>query len=174
MARKAVDLLYCSSVERCIAAKEVGATRVWITCSCHLLVPSGFGQAESWMEHIFHTVDYCRIHPTLWLIGFNNTQIIGNICGYIVTWCPMVRHQSLVEPRIKAWPCCRTPGVCAASLLLKFVESPAASLSAIVTSSTVRAAGSHSLSVREAAWTSWRALFGFEPRWKLSSLWVTQ
>lgn len=69
---------------------------IWVTSSCNLLVSSGHARAQYHKCHFHLTMEYCCVHPALWIGGLDHTQFMLGIQG--ARW-PVVKHLVFTKPQ---------------------------------------------------------------------------
>ena len=87
-----------------VLCQKLGICFPFLPHLCKLLAPSGLAQGKSSTSQLYHyhllMKCYCS-PPTLWFNGLSNTQFIRIISDYMSVWWPMVKHQFVLEFKIR-------------------------------------------------------------------------
>lgn len=104
----------------------------------HLVDPA---HDRFWRYTFVLMVDCCLSYLTFWLSGSVRTQLFMSSSGFVITWCPMIRHSISIQaqqhagavspknnsPSHMSWPCSRSLGVniaiCSSGLIRNSTQS---------------------------------------------------
>ena len=85
-----------------VLCQKLGICFPFLPHLCKLLAPSGLAQGKSSTSPLYHYHLLMKCSPpTLWFNGLSNTQFIRVIFDYMSVWWPMVKHQLVLEFKIR-------------------------------------------------------------------------